>query len=129
MAISTLVIPADHEERIFVYIGGNQFMPTVLDLEAVRDWVKDHQDSWPACFHDLCVAFYDWPLSMERFPARNPDHEYVFVLESEYSFAQSDIKTWTEILGPREDKLYTIFVYSDFFESIRRINKNLLPFM
>lgn len=129
LPMNTVVIPTDHREMIFVYIGGSQFMPTVLDLEAVRDWVQEHKDTWPKCFHDLCVAFYDFPLSMEIYPALNPNQEYVFVLETEYNMAQSDIKNWSEILAPRNDESFTIFVYSDYFESIKRINRNLLPFM
>lgn len=129
LPMSQLVIPTDHKEIIFVYIGGNQFMPTVLDLEAVRDWVANHKGDWPKCFHDLCVEFYDWPLSMEIFPAQNPDHEYVFILESDYNHAKSDIDNWKAIFSPREDESYTIFVYADYFESIKRVNRNLLPFL
>lgn len=107
-------------------------MPTADELNDVRDWCSDHQDDWPNNFHDLCVAFSDWPLSMEVFPARNPDNEYVFMMECPWNPTEADINNWKEVLSPKTYepfKMYTVYVYADYFDSIERINKNLVPFL
>lgn len=125
----SLVIPTTCEQIIIVSVGDGSYYPTETELEELRDWVNDHQDTWPACFPDL-NNIMNYPLELRILPELNPKHEYVFVLESDCEATKSDIDNWTRVLNPtKKDGKFTIFVYSDFFKCMKRIRKELLPFI
>jgi hypothetical protein len=125
----SLVIPTTYEQILIVLVGDTSYYPTETELEELRDWVNDHQDTWPNCFPDL-NNIMNYPLELLILPELNPEHEYVFVLESDYEATKSDIDNWTQILNPtKKEGKFTVFVYSEFFKCMKRIRKNLLPFI
>lgn len=129
LPMNTLVIPTSHKEYIFVYCGTDKWNPTVEDFDVLRKWVAKHRDNWPNNFNELKKAHPKWGLKLELFPERNPGSEYVFVLEGYRGATSSDIEAWKNVLRPREDEVFTIFCYGNYFESIKRINRNLVPFL
>jgi len=125
----TLVIPTTYHEIIFVCIGNSTYQPTVEEINEIRDWVNDHMDCWPDCFPDLNNIMHQ-PLELKIFPECSPKYEYVFMLETDYNPTDSDIKFWTEVLSFKESEdKFTVFVFADYFDSIKRIKKHLLPFI
>lgn len=128
--MGTAVIPAHSNKVTIVHISNNMnYHLTVKELEEIRTWVNDHKDTWPECAKEIQNIFgYDVEVTI--YPKVTSDSQHVFLLEFDYAGfpTEQEMKDYHEILDAGlDDDDFIVFTCSSL--SIKRINRNLLPFL
>lgn len=129
----SIIFPASKKKVTIVMIGSATHYPSPSDMEEIRDWVRDHQDSWPESFKEMSSLF-GFAFTFKNWPAISNNLEYVWLIENLYSEDSESIKVWRDLFDTI-DKEYLEQDWKNFFifavepVKITRLNKILVPFL
>lgn len=91
----------------------------------VHNWIARHKRHWPRNF-DLLQKSFNIEIDLEIFPEVKFNKKLVWVCESDINYSPAELEPWTELFS---DKTIETIVTGDSSFSIKRINKDLLPFL
>lgn len=121
----SIVIPASKKEFIFIYVGNQFNPPSGDDFAFVRQWIADNKN-WRANLDQL-EKEVGLPIRMEIISDCNTNQELCWVIESEYQNDLEHIDKYKRVLSDSQTK--PIMIRGDSAASIRRVKKNLVPFL
>lgn len=127
--MKTIIVPSNHKEVIFLYFGDAHRLCTPNELESIRDFVLNNNIKLPTQFNELEIYLksFNLTVSLEIWPERNASFNYVWLIESSDQISQ---ESWQNIMNTHESIWQNIVYFqSNFQGKIRRINKNLVPFL
>lgn len=123
------VIPASSSPVFVVSIGNNYNVPDQYDMEDIRDWFNQHKD-WYLRRKELRKSSFH--IKIKCWPQVSNAKKWVWLITNRdpinYPFSSKDVDSWKGIFeNAANDPEYFIFTWGGY--SLKRVNKNLVPFI
>lgn len=125
--MNSLIFPASNHQTTIISVGDYFHIPTTKDFLNIRNWFNDgRQDSFYS--KEISDSF---KIQSKVWEAKQTPNKYVWMVTSshpDWTFSERDTIYYQELFNQAiDDKDDIVFIWGAIL--IKRINKNLVPFL